>query len=83
MSRNFLKFGLAYWLVVVVLPYSTETQQSGHVPRFGTEVKHGRSSAKDGAPERLGCGNREGGELDPAEGSACAARKRILQFYPA
>jgi len=32
---------------------STETQQSGHAPRFGPEVKNGRSSAKDGAPERL------------------------------
>jgi len=35
---------------------STETQQSGHAQRFGPEVKNGRSSAKDGAPERLGCG---------------------------
>jgi len=32
---------------------STETQQSGHAPRSGPEVKNGRSSAKDGAPERL------------------------------
>jgi len=35
---------------------STETQQSGHAPRFGPEVKNGRSSAKDGAPESLRCG---------------------------
>jgi len=35
---------------------STETQQSGHSPRPGPEVKNGRSGAKDGAPERLGCG---------------------------
>jgi len=35
---------------------STETQQSGHAPRSGLEVKNGRSGAKDGAPERLGCG---------------------------
>jgi len=52
-------------LVVVVLPdplrgvgawkNSTETQQSGHAPRFRPEIKNG-SSAKDGAPERLGCG---------------------------
>jgi len=34
---------------------STETQQSGHAQRFGPEVKNG-SSAKDGTPERLGCG---------------------------
>jgi len=53
-------------LVVVVLPdpfqgmgawrNSTETQQSGHAPRPGPEVKNGRNSAKDGAPERLRCG---------------------------
>jgi len=36
--------------------YSTETQQSGHAPRFGPVVKNGRSSAEDGVPERLGCG---------------------------
>jgi len=50
-------------VVVVVLPDSfrrmgawrnfTETQQLGHAPR--SEVKNGRSSAEDGAPERLGC----------------------------
>jgi len=34
---------------------SMETQQSGHAPRSGPEVKN-ESSAKDGAPERLGCG---------------------------
>jgi len=52
--------------VVVVLPNpfqgmgawrnSTETQQSGHAPRFGPEIKNGRSGAEDVAPERLGCG---------------------------
>jgi len=35
---------------------STETQQLSHAPRSGREVKNGRSSAKDGALERLGCG---------------------------
>jgi len=32
-------------------------QQSGHAPRFGPEIQNGRSSAKDGALERLryGC----------------------------
>jgi len=34
---------------------STETQQSGQAPRSGPEIKNGRSSAKDGAPKRLGC----------------------------
>jgi len=33
-----------------------ETQQSGHVPRSGQEVKNGKSSAKDGVPKRLRCG---------------------------
>jgi len=31
-------------------------QQSGHAPRSGPEVKNGRTSAEDGAPERLGWG---------------------------
>jgi len=35
---------------------STVTQQSGHAPRFGQEVKYGISRAKDGVPERLRCG---------------------------
>jgi len=53
-------------MVMVVLPdpfrememrrNSTETQQSGHAPKSGPEVKNGRSGAEDGAPERLGCG---------------------------
>jgi len=34
---------------------STETQQSGHAPRSGPEVKNG-SGAEDGTPERFGCG---------------------------
>jgi len=52
-------------LVVVMLPgpfrgmrawrNSTETQQSGHAPRSGPEVKNG-SGAEDSAPERLRCG---------------------------
>jgi len=33
-----------------------ETQQSGHAPSSGPEVKNGKSNAKDGAPERLGYG---------------------------
>jgi len=35
---------------------STETQQSGHAPRSGLEVKNGRSGAENGAPEKLRCG---------------------------
>jgi len=35
---------------------STKTQQSGHAPRSGPEVKYGRSSAEDGPSERLLCG---------------------------
>jgi len=35
---------------------SAETQQSGHAPKSGPEIKNGRSSAKDGALERLRCG---------------------------
>jgi len=34
---------------------SAETQQTGHAPRSGSEVKNG-SGAEDGAPERLRCG---------------------------
>jgi len=34
---------------------SAETQQSGHAPRSGTEIKDVRSSVKDGVPERLRC----------------------------
>jgi len=33
----------------------TETQQLGYAPRFRLEIKNGRSSAKDGALERLRC----------------------------
>jgi len=34
----------------------TETQQSGHMSTFGTDVINGRSSAKDGVLERSGTG---------------------------
>jgi len=36
--------------------YGRIPQQSGYTLRFGPEVKNKRSSAKDGAPERLRCG---------------------------
>jgi len=80
--------------VVVVLPdlfqgmgawrNSTETQQLGHAPRSGPEVKNG-SSAKDGAPERLGMQDSQGGgESDPVEGVCRSCIKNIiLPFYPA
>jgi len=42
---------------------STETQQLGHAPRFGPEVKNGRSSAKDGAGEAQMWDNPEGSEI--------------------
>jgi len=45
---------------------SAETQQSGHAPRPGPEVKNGRSSAKDGASKRLRCRTIQRSELDPA-----------------
>jgi len=35
---------------------SAKTQQWGHIPRSEPEIKDGRSSAKDGAQERLRCG---------------------------
>jgi len=51
-------------VVVVVLPNPfrgiwawrnfTKTQQLGHAPWSEPEVKNGRSSAKDSAPEKLG-----------------------------
>jgi len=64
---NFEMLCLIYiYMMVVVLPdpfrgigawtNSTEAPQSGHAPRFGPEVKSGRSSAKDNSPERLRCG---------------------------
>jgi len=58
--------GIANELLLVVLPdsfrgmgarrNSTDTQQSGHAPRSGLEIKDGRSSAKAGPPDRLKCG---------------------------
>jgi len=62
---------------------STETQQSGHAPRFGPEVKNGRSSPKDGAPERLRCRTIQE-EVSRIQQwvSAGAARRILLRFYP-
>jgi len=59
----FLKDNIQGWCVVVLPdPFrgmgawrnSTETQQLGHAPRSGSEVKNGRSSAENGTPERIG-----------------------------
>jgi len=62
---GFFYFDVTNKLVKVVLhdPFremgalrnSTDTQQSGHAPRSGPQGKNGRSSAKDGALERLRC----------------------------
>jgi len=78
--------------VVVVLPNpfrgmgawrnSTETQQSDHAPRSGPEVKNGRSCAKDGAPERIGCGTIQE-ESQILQKVSAGAAWRILPFYPA
>jgi len=35
---------------------STKTQQPGHAPMSGPEVKNGSGSANDGASKRLRCG---------------------------
>jgi len=89
LGETFRKIVTSNILVVVVLPYSfreigvwrnsMETQQSGHAPRSGAEVKNRRSSAKDGTPERLrSWNNPAGGELDPAEG----VRRRCANVSP-
>jgi len=55
----------------------------GHAPTSGPEIKNGRSSVKNGAPKRLRC------ETIQEEGyilqlmSEDAARRILLQFYPA
>jgi len=80
-------------VVVLVLPdpfrgmrawrNSAETQQPGHAPWSGPEVKNGRSSAKDGTPERLGCGTIQEENQILQRGAAGAARRILLPFYPA
>jgi len=61
---------------------SVETQQSGHTPRSGPEVKNGRRSAKDGAPERFGCGTVKEEVSQILQGvSAGATRRILLPFY--
>jgi len=81
-------------VVVVVLPdpfrgmgvqrNSTETQQSGHAPRSGSEVKNGKSGAEDGAPERTGWETvKEEVSQILQRMSAGAAWRILLPFYPA
>jgi len=62
----------------------TEIQQSGHSERYGPEIKN-RSSAKDGAPERLRCGTiqKEVRKILQMMSFAGAARRILLPFYPA
>jgi len=45
---------------------SMETQQSGHAPRSGPEVKNRRSAVKDGTLRNSNQDNPDRGELDPA-----------------
>jgi len=77
-------------MVVVMLPdpfrglrawrNSAETQQLGHAPSSGPEVKNGRSCAKNGARMRDSPG---GVESYPAEGVRRRCTKILLPFYPA
>jgi len=85
------------WFVSHQRRNSTETQQLGHTPRSGAvyreltspfkmapgpEVKNGRSSAKDGVPERLGCGIvKEEVSHILQRVSTSAARRILLWFY--
>jgi len=62
----------------------TETQQLGHVPRAGPEVKNERSGAEDGATERLGCRTvKEEVSQILQKMSEGAAGRILLSFYPA
>jgi len=62
---------------------STKTQQSGHAPRSGPEIKNGSSSVKNGAPERLRCGIIQEVNQILQRVSGGAARSILLLFYPA
>jgi len=74
-------------VLVVVLPKGggvkelRGAQQTGHAPMSGTEVKNGRSSAKDGDAQMQ---DNPEGELDPADDVHRRCMKNyILRFYPA
>jgi len=55
----------------------TETQQSGHAPRSGPEVKIG-SSAKDGTLERLRCRTIQEEASQILQRVSTGAARRIL-----
>jgi len=59
---------------------STKTQRSGHAPRSGPEVKNGRSSAKNGAPERLRCGTIQEEVSQILQRVSAGAAGRIFNF---
>jgi len=62
----------------------TETQQSGHASRSGPDAKNGRSSAKDGVPERLGYGTvKEEVSHILQRVSAGTAQRILFPFYSA
>jgi len=51
---------------------------TSQAPKSGSEVKNGKSSAKDGVPERLRCGPIQGCELDPADDVHRRYKKNFL-----
>jgi len=55
----------------------------GHAPRSVPEVKNGRSSTKDGTPERLRCRIIEEEVSQILQRVFAGAARRILLFYPA
>jgi len=59
----------------------TKTQQSGHAPRSGPEVKNGRSGVKDGAPERLGYRTVKEEASQILQRVSVGAACRVLLFY--
>jgi len=61
---------------------STETELVGYPLRSGPDVKNGRNSAKDGAPESLRCGTiQKQVSYILQKVSASAARRIFLPFY--
>jgi len=55
----------------------------GHAPRSGPEVKNGRSSVKDGTPERLRCRTIQEEVRQILQMMSTGAARRILfSFYP-
>jgi len=89
-TQTITSIRLQRMVVVVVLPdpfrgmgawtNSTETQQSSHAPRSGPEIKNGRSSAKDGAPERLRCKTIQEEVRQILQRVSAGAARRTLHF---